>query len=432
VFLADRVSAEWRARGTGVSGCGTGAACGDPVDESYGTHAYPYRLYVWAYNANDLVAVRAGTRQPWDVVPYAVWDLGVEAISEFSGAAAYDPATSRIYVSQVNGNGERPVIHVFSVGPQPVAPAIMVQPINSTARTNSGTAAFGAAASGQPALTVQWQLSTDFGGSRNPMTRATSTTHAFTAVPADSGKRFRAVVTNTVGTATTGAAGLTVTASPDPNTMRLDFSGDARPDLFWRNYDSGANALWYLNGVSLSASVGLMTVTSPAWKVAAVEDFDGDGRPDLFWRNAATNQHVIWCMNGAAIASTGSFPTTAGTLWQIVGAAAFNGDANPDLLWRHVGSGSVVAWYLTGAAVAGDNVVWLMNGVTLLPTGVPTTVADANWEIAAARDLTLDGHPDLVWRNGATGDNTVWCMNLTTMTGSYALPAAPVAYGLTR
>ena len=34
--------------------------CYDPVDDSKGTHAYPYIYQVWAYDANDLAAAKAG------------------------------------------------------------------------------------------------------------------------------------------------------------------------------------------------------------------------------------------------------------------------------------------------------------------------------------------------------------------------------------
>jgi hypothetical protein len=89
--------------------------CYDPeAVDSKGTHGYPYLPQVWAYDANDLATVRAGQKQPWEVKPYAVWRLaGVNGYQ--LGGAAYDPATGRIYVSEMFGNGENPLIHVFNV-----------------------------------------------------------------------------------------------------------------------------------------------------------------------------------------------------------------------------------------------------------------------------------------------------------------------------
>ena len=101
--------------------------CFDPVNPQKGEHAYPYTLYVWAYDANDLAAVHAGTKQPWDVVPYASWSLtdgsgnALLGNSEFSGGAAYDPVQNLLYVSEVNaevvgGAGLKyPHIHVYQV-----------------------------------------------------------------------------------------------------------------------------------------------------------------------------------------------------------------------------------------------------------------------------------------------------------------------------
>lgn len=98
---------------------GEGAQCGDPSSNSKGEHAYPYKGYVWAYDANDLEDVRRGSRQPWQVVPYATWELnemGNINTNDFGvGGAAYDPSTGRIYVSKKFGDGERPVIYVYEV-----------------------------------------------------------------------------------------------------------------------------------------------------------------------------------------------------------------------------------------------------------------------------------------------------------------------------
>jgi len=113
--------------GTPCYGCGgstnPGAECAnqwcyDPVDGSKGTHVYPYSSYLWAYDANDFIAVKNGTKNPWDITPYyhgaisLPFDTGA---NELNGAA-YDPATQRIYVAQKCADGNcLPVIHVFKV-----------------------------------------------------------------------------------------------------------------------------------------------------------------------------------------------------------------------------------------------------------------------------------------------------------------------------
>jgi hypothetical protein len=92
--------------------------CFDPTSESKGTHAFPYSYYVWAYDANELAAVKAGSKQPWDVKPYATWPIALPFSTDGAAVlngAAYDPESGRIFLSQAFGDGERPVIHVLTV-----------------------------------------------------------------------------------------------------------------------------------------------------------------------------------------------------------------------------------------------------------------------------------------------------------------------------
>ena len=80
----------------------------------------------------------------------------------------------------------------------------------------SGPASFTAGASGFPAPTVQWQVSTNNGTTWAAIPGATSTTYSFSAVSGDNGRQYRAAFTNTGGTATSSAATLTVNTLPTP------------------------------------------------------------------------------------------------------------------------------------------------------------------------------------------------------------------------
>lgn len=52
--------------------------CYDTQDSSTkGTHSSDHHPQVWAYDLNDLAAVKAGTKNPYDVLPYALWDLNL-------------------------------------------------------------------------------------------------------------------------------------------------------------------------------------------------------------------------------------------------------------------------------------------------------------------------------------------------------------------
>lgn len=96
------------------------------------------------------------------------------------------------------------------------APAITTQPVNQTVMAGSNVS-FTASASGVPAPTVQWQVSTDGGKSFTNISGATSTTlmlnNVTTAMNSD---EYEAVFTNSIGSNTTTAAILTVQTVP-PN-----------------------------------------------------------------------------------------------------------------------------------------------------------------------------------------------------------------------
>jgi len=100
----------------------------------------------------------------------------------------------------------------LTVTSSPIAPAISSHPVATTV-TVGGQASFTVAATGSPAPTYQWQSQTG-GGSWGNVAGATSATYTFTAAMSDNGKLFRAVATNSVGSATSNSAALTVTSSP--------------------------------------------------------------------------------------------------------------------------------------------------------------------------------------------------------------------------
>ncbi|HST47479.1 beta strand repeat-containing protein [Jatrophihabitans sp.] len=93
------------------------------------------------------------------------------------------------------------------------APAVTTNPSSQTVN-NGNSVSFIAAASGFPAPTVQWQRSTDGGANFSNIAGATSTTYTFTAASADNGNKYRAVFTNSTGSATSTAATLTVNTAP--------------------------------------------------------------------------------------------------------------------------------------------------------------------------------------------------------------------------
>jgi hypothetical protein len=94
--------------------------CYDPVNSSKGGHSYPYVYLVLAYDALDLLSVKNGRKQMWEIVPYGEWQLNFPFANdnpEISGAA-YDPSTQRLYISEDGGDtpgccGYLPIIHAY-------------------------------------------------------------------------------------------------------------------------------------------------------------------------------------------------------------------------------------------------------------------------------------------------------------------------------
>lgn len=99
---------------------------GDPTEnDAKGPHAYPYRYQVWAYDANDLVKVKTGILNPYDVRPYAVWSLPeLDNWTGVGGArivgAGYDPGSRRFYITTVYQEQPRVDVYEINVGIPPI------------------------------------------------------------------------------------------------------------------------------------------------------------------------------------------------------------------------------------------------------------------------------------------------------------------------
>jgi hypothetical protein len=111
-------------------------------------------------------------------------------------------------------------------------PSITLNPTDASVLAGSRVA-FSASATGNPAPTVQWQVSTDSGATFGDVSSGTSPVLSFIAQPGDDAKRYRAVFTNVAGSAVTTAATLTVTinAIGEPITFTDSVSVNAAPLL---------------------------------------------------------------------------------------------------------------------------------------------------------------------------------------------------------
>ncbi len=140
------------------------------------------------------------------------------------------------------------------------APGITISPSNAT--SCDGSATFQAAATGASPLNYRWQVSTDSGATFDNLTNGANVSGATSGTlnlqnltGADTGNRYRAVISNGGGTSTTAAAILTIGSAPTittnpesisvSNGALVEFSADASgtpaPTVLWeRSTDGGA------------------------------------------------------------------------------------------------------------------------------------------------------------------------------------------------
>jgi len=84
-----------------------------------------------------------------------------------------------------------------------------------------------------------------------------------------------------------------------------DFNVDSKPDIVWRNSATGANRVWYMDGITLLGIYSLPTFANLNWTMVATGDFNADGKPDILWRNAATGANRVWYMKRDNSAGSG-------------------------------------------------------------------------------------------------------------------------------
>ncbi|MEO0455012.1 MAG: VCBS repeat-containing protein [Cyanobacteria bacterium P01_A01_bin.114] len=177
-----------------------------------------------------------------------------------------------------------------------------------------------------------------------------------------------------------------------------DFGGDETPEIVWRNYTTGRTALWYMEGANLSSAEFVnLDVPNPDWQIEAVDDFDNNGSADLVWRNYKTGKNALWYMDGSTVERAEFIQSVASPDWHIEGAGDFDQNGQVDLVWRNYANG--------------QNAIWYMDGANLERAEFIQSLAGRDWRIEGVGDYNNNGSADLVWRNYANGSNALWYMN---------------------
>ena len=196
----------------------------------------------------------------------------------------------------------------------------------------------------------------------------------------------------------------------------LNFTAVAAPlpgttQVIWQDPVSGFSQTWYLGGAQGASFMSASTITTKnVWRIAAVADFNGDGYPDIVWQDPKTGASQIWFLGGPqGTTLLEAVNIGASNSWQIVAAADFNLDGHPDLVWQDPVSGWAQIWYLGGPL-----------GITV-QSAANLTLRNP-WNIVGSGDFNGDGHPDLLWQDPISGTVQIWY--LTGLLGNELLSAA--------
>lgn len=362
---------------------------------------------------NSVSFSAAATSTPSPALQWQVSTNGGSSWNDIAGATS-SPLTFTAAASQ-NGNRYRAVFTNTCTSTNgssatltvDTAPSVTTNP--STQSVCSGNpASFSASASGSPAPTLQWQVSTDGGSTFNDIPGATSSPLTFTASSGDDGKRYRAVFTNTCGTSNSTAATLTVPTTPSVNLQPTDqsvctgttatFTAGAvapAPPVQWQVSTDGGGSFNNIPGAT-SATLSFTAVLS-----------DNGNR----YRAVFSNSCGTATTSDALLTVINTSPTTANagpdqTVCAATATLAGNTPVVGTGAWTVIAGGATVTDSasptsgVTGLSVGVNTFVWTISiscgfsadTVTITRSASPTTADAGADQVACTTTATLAGN----------------------------------------
>jgi hypothetical protein len=309
------------------------------------------------------------------------------------------------------------------------APAITTQPINEGAFANQSVT-FTAAASGQPAPSVQWYVSTDAAQTWVAISGATSASYTISSASlAQRGYEFRAVFTNSSGSVTTDAGLLTVSLSPLAPAVTTEPSAQlviAGQDASFIAAATGVptpTVQWYVSTNAGGSWTPIAGATSPTYSLAASASEFGDEFVAVFTNiqgSASTNPATLTVEVPPQITVEPSDRAVVAGATVSFSAAA-NGVPTPSVQWE-VSTNNGASWGDVGGATsptysfsaeAGED-GFQYRAVFSNGFGSPATSAAAS--LAVGGDTSTQNWSGYV----ANQSNTRYTM----VTGSWVVPTA--------
>lgn len=366
--------------------------------------------------------------------------LAPNSVVTFSASFAPTvPGTSSgaIIVSSNDPGVSPPSLALTGTGLNSSGPTILTQPANQSV-TIGQTANFTVTATGTGTLSYQW---TKNGSTISGATAASYITPA--AATSDSGAQFTVVVTDSVGTVTSNAATLTVTATPlapSITTQPSNASVTAGQTATFSVTASGTSPLsyqWTKNGANISGA------TASVYTTPSTTSADGGAQFSVLVTNAAgsaTSSAATLTVNTPVTITSQPVSQTVTAGQTATFSVNASGAFSMTYQWRKNGvniSGATAASYTTPVTTTADNgaqfsvVITSLAGsvtsssatltVTATPVAPSITAQPASQTVTAGQTATFS-----VTASGSSPLSYQWRKNGANISGatgaSYATP----------